>query len=130
MLPQKLFILMIFIFFNVSVFAADNADLYTFASPAYKPRFYHLTNEFRCLVCQNQALADSNAPFAQDMRKQILLMLNQGATDKEITDFLVQRYGEFVRYQPPFNQSTVLLWALPGILLIGGLFLLAFFLRD
>lgn len=121
---MKLFLLLSLFFFSAFSFAADNADLYTFASPAYKPRFYHLTNEFRCLVCQNQALADSNAPFAQDMRKQILLMLNQGATDKEITDFLVQRYGEFVRYQPPFNRSTVLLWMTPVALLMGGILIL------
>lgn len=120
----KFMILFLLLLFNTATFAADNTELYAFASPLYKQRFYDLTNEFRCLVCQNQTLADSNAPLAQDMRKQILMMINQGETDKDITNFLVQRYGEFVRYQPPFNHATLLLWMMPAILLVIGLTLL------
>jgi len=120
-----LIFLLILIFSSTVCFAQDNLDLYTFASPVHKQRFYDLTSEFRCLVCQNQALTDSNAPLAQDMRQQILIMLNQGATNQEITDFLVKRYGEFVRYQPPFNRSTVFLWVMPVVLLgVGFLVLL------
>lgn len=127
MLNRVLF-LVPFLFFSTITFAADNTDLYTFTSLAHKERFYDLTSEFRCLVCQNQTLAESNAPFAQDMRKQIMTMINQGASDQEVREFLVKRYGEFVRYKPPFNPSTYFLWLTPGVLLIVGM-LFVFFLR-
>lgn len=127
MLTRVLF-LVPFLFFSTITFAADNTDLYTFTSLAHKERFYDLTSEFRCLVCQNQTLAESNAPFAQDMRKQIMTMINQGASDQEVREFLVKRYGEFVRYKPPFNPSTYFLWLTPGVLLIVGM-LFVFFLR-
>ena len=103
---------------STSIFAQDNPELYTFANPTYQARFNHLTNELRCLVCQNETLADSNAPFAKDMRKQLLMMLNQGLSDEQITQFLIQRYGEFITYNPAFNHSTFLLWVSPLMLLI------------
>lgn len=113
-------LLLALLFFSAVSFAADNTDLYTFTSLTHKQRFYDLTSEFRCLVCQNQTLAESNAPFAKDMRKQILMMINQDASDQEIREFLVKRYGEFVRYKPPFNPATYFLWLAPGILLLIG----------
>jgi cytochrome c-type biogenesis protein CcmH len=126
---SKFFLSVVLILLTTPSFAADNADLYTFTSPHYQKRFYNLTSEFRCLICQNQTLADSNAPFAEDMRKQILMMINAGATDQEVSDFLVKRYGEFVRYQPPFNPATYVLWITPAVLLTLGVLVL-FFLRQ
>lgn len=107
--------------FPSAIFAQNDTDLYAFSHPAYQHRFHHLTNELRCLVCQNETLADSNAPLAQDMRKQISVMLNQGLSDEQIMQFLIQHYGEFISYNPPLNPITFLLWAGPGMLLIIGL---------
>lgn len=109
--------------FSASSLAQDNTELYKFASPLYQQRFQNLTHQFRCLVCQNQTLADSNAPLAVDMKEQILKMLNQGTTDAQIKAFLVQRYGDFVSYQPPLNRLTFLLWGGPVGLLMLGVFL-------
>jgi cytochrome c-type biogenesis protein CcmH len=88
--------------------------------PAVEARLKALSTELRCLVCQNQTLADSNADLAQDLRREIREMIAKGMSDKEITDYLVARYGDFVRYRPPLKSQTVLLWAGPGILLAGG----------
>ncbi len=84
-------------------------------------RFKALIAELRCLVCQNQSLADSNADLAVDMRREVHKMMEQGATDEEIVQFLVDRYGDFVRYRPPVKSTTVLLWFGPFILLAIGL---------
>lgn len=113
-------LLLLLLLLSTPIFAQDNADLYTFAHPVYQKRFHDLTHQLRCLVCQNQTLADSNAPLAEDMRQQIFTMVNQGSTDEEIKQFLVKRYGEFISYEPPLNRSTFLLWTTPAILLIAG----------
>lgn len=76
--------------------------------------------ELRCLVCQNQTIADSNADLAKDLRRQIREMLVAGKTDREVLDFMTQRYGDFVLYRPPFNPATALLWAGPALLAVGG----------
>jgi cytochrome c-type biogenesis protein CcmH len=83
-----------------------------------------LAHELRCLVCQNQTLADSNAPLAVDLRHQIREQLAAGRSEREVTDFMVQRYGEFVLYRPPFKASTALLWLGPFLFLALGLWLL------
>jgi cytochrome c-type biogenesis protein CcmH len=83
-------------------------------------RFQKLAAELRCLVCQNQSLADSHADLAGDMRREIHAMMARGDTDQQIIDFLVERYGDFVRYRPPLKASTVMLWAGPFILLGAG----------
>jgi cytochrome c-type biogenesis protein CcmH len=88
-----------------------------------------LERELRCLVCQNQTLAESNAPLAVDLRNQVREQLAQGKSDQEVIDWLVARYGDFVRYRPPLKASTLLLWAGPFVFLIGGFYLLARFLR-
>lgn len=91
-------------------------------NPAVEQRLMKLSEELRCLVCQNQSLADSGAGLAEDLRREIRSMIVQGKTDKEIVDFLVQRYGDFVRYRPPVKSTTVLLWFGPFALLgIGGI---------
>ena len=83
-------------------------------------RFTQLTLELRCLVCQNQNLADSDAPLAQDLRKEIYDMLQAGRSDDEIKTFMVERYGDFVLYRPPVQGNTLALWVMPGIILLIG----------
>jgi cytochrome c-type biogenesis protein CcmH len=89
--------------------------------PAVEARLKHLAIELRCLVCQNQTLADSNAPLAEDLRREVRDMIVKNMSDKEIIDFLVERYGDFVLYRPPVKATTALLWVGPFVLLIVGL---------
>ena len=84
-------------------------------------RFRQLTHELRCVMCQNQSLADSNAEIARDLRNEVLALMRQGKTDAEIRDFMVARYGEFVLYKPRLEGQTLLLWFAPlALVLIGG----------
>jgi cytochrome c-type biogenesis protein CcmH len=83
-------------------------------------RAVELSEHLRCLVCQNQTIADSNAELAQDLRRQVREQIAQGRSDTEIVAFMVQRYGDFVLYKPPMKASTVLLWFGPGVLLLLG----------
>ena len=83
-------------------------------------RAVELSEHLRCLVCQNQTIADSNAELAQDLRRQVREQIAQGRSDSEIVAFMVQRYGDFVLYKPPMKASTVLLWFGPGMLLLLG----------
>lgn len=83
-------------------------------------RLKRLALELRCLVCQNQTLADSHARLAEDLRAEIRAMMVQGLSDEEIVDFLVSRYGDFVRYRPPMKPETVLLWLGPFLFLGAG----------
>ena len=96
------------------------------ADPALEERVTAVAAELRCLVCQNQTLADSNAPLAVDLRNQIREKMQQGASERDIVDFMVARYGDFVLYRPPFKAATVLLWAGPILLVIAGLAALFF----
>jgi len=91
-----------------------------FESQQQQDRFDQLTKELRCLVCQNQNLADSDAPLAHDLRREVHAMLQTGQTNEEIKVFLVQRYGDFVLYRPPVQTNTYLLWVAPLLLLLGG----------
>jgi len=88
--------------------------------PVLQARMMKLAEVLRCLVCQNQTIADSHADLAEDLRKQILEMMRQGKTDQEIMDYMVARYGDFVLYRPPVKATTVLLWAGPGLLVVIG----------
>ncbi|MEQ1767272.1 MAG: cytochrome c-type biogenesis protein [Methylotenera sp.] len=91
------------------------------ANQAIEVQVQRLSEELRCLVCQNQTLADSHADLALDLKREIREMATKGMSDKEIVDYLVERYGDFVRYRPPLKSSTVLLWVGPfGLLLAGG----------
>jgi cytochrome c-type biogenesis protein CcmH len=92
-------------------------------------RLKHLSLELRCLVCQNQTLADSHAPLAEDLRKEIRLLIAQGKSDEEVLEFLVARYGDFVRYRPPLKGTTWLLWFGPFLLLGLGMAMLSRTLR-
>jgi cytochrome c-type biogenesis protein CcmH len=83
-----------------------------------------LAAELRCLVCQNQTLADSNAPLAVDLRNQIREQIAAGKSEQDVLDFMVARYGDFVLYRPPLKASTIALWVGPFVLLVAGAFLL------
>jgi cytochrome c-type biogenesis protein CcmH len=96
---------------------------------ALEKRLMTLSAELRCLVCQNQSLADSHAELAVDLKNQVRDMMRAGRSDEEIKDYLTQRYGDFVLYRPPVKGSTWLLWAGPFVLLVGGLVVLQRTLR-
>jgi len=98
-------------------------------NPQAEARLRALAVELRCLVCQNQTLADSNAPLAEDLRREVREMIAKNMSDKEIIDFLVTRYGDFVLYRPPLKTTTTLLWVGPFLLLIGGAIALVMALR-
>jgi len=91
-----------------------------FADAAEQARFHTLTSELRCVMCQNQSLADSNAQIARDMRREVLSLMREGHDDAQIKRFLVDRYGEFVLYRPEVSSHTWLLWFGPGLVLLGG----------
>lgn len=99
---------------------AQAIDPDRFEDPEMEARYRQLITELRCLVCQNQTLADSNAPLAVDLREQVKLRIEQGASDREIVDYLTERYGDFVLYRPPFNAVTAVLWLTPALLLLLG----------
>ena len=90
------------------------------ADSALESRLKHLETELRCLVCQNQTLADSNAPLAEDLRREVRELAGSGKSDAEIKQYLVARYGDFVLYRPPLQGNTSLLWLGPFALLLGG----------
>jgi cytochrome c-type biogenesis protein CcmH len=91
-----------------------------FQDEAEARRFQALTEELRCVMCQNQSLADSDAMIAHHLRREVLSLMREGRSDREIREFLVARYGEFVLYRPPFGARTLLLWLGPLLLLLGG----------
>jgi len=103
--------------------AADNSN------PQTEQRIRQLSEKLRCLVCQNQTLADSNAELAQDLRQQLREQVAAGRSDDQILDYLVQRYGDFVLYEPPFKPITVLLWVGPFVLLAAAALVLVAVLR-
>jgi cytochrome c-type biogenesis protein CcmH len=90
--------------------------------PVLQARYESITRELRCLVCQNEAIADSNATLARDLRREVRAMIVDGKTDDEIRDFMIARYGDFVLYKPRMTPINFLLWAAPVLLLAGGLF--------
>ncbi len=99
------------------------------ADPVLEKRVLALAAELRCLVCQNQTIADSTAPLAEDLRRQVREMIARGESDKQIIDFMTQRYGDFVLYRPPLKGTTALLWFGPFALLLGGLTIFVVVLR-
>ncbi|MEZ5440277.1 MAG: cytochrome c-type biogenesis protein [Lysobacterales bacterium] len=104
-------------------------DPLPFADADQETRFRALVAELRCLQCQNQNLADSDAQIAKDLRREIFDQIAAGRSDDEIVAFLVDRYGEFVRYRPPLNANTLLLWLGPALILLGGLVAVGIHLR-
>jgi cytochrome c-type biogenesis protein CcmH len=117
---------MIFAFASAAFAQADeiaNPD------PAVEARLKHLAEELRCLVCQNQTIADSNAPLALDLRNQIRAQIAQGRTDDQIRAYMVDRYGDFVLYRPPFKATTAILWLAPFLLIVAGISIFAVIVR-
>ena len=125
---KKLLILLLSsLFFTMPALAAD--DIYHFDNNEQQQRFDTLTSRLRCLVCQNQTLAESNAPLAEDLRKQVYDKIIHGMTDIEIIDYLVTRYGNFILYNPPLNNQTMALWFTPLLVLIAGIAYLIYYVR-
>ena len=114
------------------VFACQLAakDPLIFMNPEQEARYNELTMELRCLVCQNQNLADSDAPLAQDLRKEIYDMMQAGRSNEEIKTFMVDRYGDFVLYKPPVQGNTLALWLAPAVLLLLGGVVVVFIVRK
>jgi len=108
--------------------AQASIDTYEFSTQAERERYRTLVEELRCPKCQNQNIADSDAPIAMDMRDEIYSKLEAGQSDEEIIGFLVERYGDFVRYKPPVNSKTVILWYGPAAFLAFGLLMVAIIL--
>ncbi|XQW84439.1 cytochrome c-type biogenesis protein [Thalassotalea piscium] len=113
--------------FNV---AAYNSDTYSFDDELTQTRYDALVKELRCPKCQNQNLADSNAPIAADLRREVYELLKQNKSDGEIVDFMVKRYGEFVLYRPKVSSLTYILWFGPAILLFIGVIIVVFILKS
>ena len=108
--------------------ASAAIDAYEFKDEAERARYRTLVEELRCPKCQNQNIADSNAPIAMDLRREIYRMLEEGQSNEQIVDYLVARYGDFVLYKPPVNTKTLVLWYGPAALLVIGFGVLAFIL--
>ena len=100
------------------------------ADPVLEARVISLSKELRCLVCQNETLADSRADLAEDLRSQIREQMKAGKSDKEIIAYLTERYGKFILYNPPIDPTTYLLWFGPFVLLLAGLFVLFRYLKQ
>ncbi|MBT7331601.1 MAG: cytochrome c-type biogenesis protein CcmH [Oceanospirillaceae bacterium] len=105
-------------------------ETYQFSQPEMAQRFNDLTTVLRCPKCQNQNLADSDSIIAKDLRAQVHQLLEKNHTNDQITDFMVQRYGDFILYDPPFKRSTLVLWLAPIGLLLMGLLVLWFLARK
>ncbi len=109
---------------------AVDSNPYEFSNSEQEQRYQQLINELRCVVCLNQSVADSNAELAQDVRDLVRNKINEGQNDKQITAFMVERYGEFVLYDPPFNNKTYLLWIGPLFLILVAIISLLYFIRK
>jgi cytochrome c-type biogenesis protein CcmH len=120
-------ITLIVLFLANPVLAKEAAPLAE--DPVVEQRLIHISEELRCLVCQNESLAGSQAELAQDLRREVRDLIKQGNSDQKIKDFLVSRYGDFVLYRPQLKPSTWLLWGGPFVLLIVGLAVLVSYLR-
>lgn len=120
----------LFIILLLMVYSSSYAvDYHQLSDPEQQKNYETLISELRCLVCQNQTIADSNAELAADLRRQVYEMLQQGKTKQEIADFMTARYGDFVLYNPPFKAKTGILWLAPVIFLLIGLIVVFLFVR-
>jgi len=112
---------------GAAVFAKDAPPVAD--DPALEARMQRIAVELRCLVCQNQTIADSHAGLAEDLRREIREQLQRGASDEQVVQYMTDRYGDFIRYRPPVKGSTLALWLGPVVLLVGGLLVLVLVLR-
>ena len=118
-----------FLFFGLVLItnnAYANNNPITFNNKNLEQRYYSLIEEIRCLVCQNQSLADSDAPLAQDLRNEIYKMIHSKKSNNQITNYLVERYGDFVLYRPPLKKNTWFLWFGPFLFLAIAFFIVIF----
>lgn len=111
-----------------AVYAIDSQP--AFEDPTLQARYVKLIHELRCLVCQNETIADSNADLAAELRRSVHQMIAKGQSDRQILDFLKARYGDFVLYRPPLEPKTWLLWGAPGILLVIGALVFVHIVRQ
>lgn len=112
------FLAILLLLFAGAAFAKDAAP--EAADPVLEARMLRITTELRCLVCQNQTIADSHAELAVDLRRETRTLLLQGKSDQDVIDYMTARYGDFVLYRPPFRATTALLWIGPGLMLLLG----------
>ena len=115
--------LLLFVLLGIFSVAASANTLYPLDTPKQDAQFSHLLKELRCLVCQNQDLADSNAQLAQDLRNEVYEMVKSGKSDQDIIQYLTARYGDFILFNPPVKAVTALLWFGPVLFLLLGLFI-------
>ncbi len=123
-MKNRLIILLFIV--SAQVFAVDYHQL---PNPEQQKAYESIISELRCLVCQNQTIADSNAELAADLRRQVYEMLQQGKSKDDVLQFMTERYGDFVLYNPPFKAKTGLLWLGPLLFLITGLAMIIWFIR-
>ena len=121
---NKLICIFLILFASAGLAASDSSENLN------EDRLKNLSRELRCLVCQNQTLSESNAPLAEDLRREIRVLITKGMSDEDIKIYLVERYGDFVLYSPPFEAKTLVLWLAPAILLMLGLLMLLVTIRK
>ena len=124
---KRLIVLLLALSLSGALFAKDAAPLAE--DEAVEQRLNVIAEELRCLVCQNESLAGSRADLAQDLRREVRKLIKEGKTDAEVMEFMVSRYGDFVRYRPPVKPTTWLLWGGPFLLLFIGVAALIVYLR-
>lgn len=128
--PRGIMSILLALSLALFVVAAQGKDAVPMAEDeAVEKRMVAISDELRCLVCQNESLSGSHAELAQDLRREIRSLIKQGKSDADIMDFMVSRYGDFVRYRPPLKASTYLLWFGPFLLLAGAVAALVVYLR-
>lgn len=126
-ITSRLIILLSMVLFTGTTYGV--IDSYQFSTPEQEQRFFELTNELRCPKCQNQTIGDSNAPIAQDLRREVHRLLNEGADNQTVVDFMLARYGDFVLYKPRVSGLNLILWLGPLLLLLAGLIVLVVVVR-
>lgn len=104
---------------EIAASPSDSAFIRDFSDPSYEARYFRLTHELRCPRCQNQSIADSDAPIALDMRQRTVQLLEAGYTDEQIVDFMIERWGDFVTYRPRFGTHMIWIFVLIGITILG-----------
>lgn len=124
---KRLLVLVLSLAMCIAVAAKEAAPLAE--DPAVEKRLNAISEEMRCLVCQNESLAGSRADLALDLRRELRALIKEGKTDAEVREFMVSRYGDFVLYRPPVKPTTWLLWIGPFVLMIAGLAVLVVYLR-
>jgi cytochrome c-type biogenesis protein CcmH len=125
---NKLHLFFLLLILNIPIYAIDKNPI-NLDNAEQEARYHKLTNELRCVVCQNQSVADSNAELAQDVRNLVRTKISEGQTNEQINAFLVERYGDFVLYNPPLTEKTYVLWLGPFVLMLFAFIILMYFIR-